>query len=189
LLRNEVPTTRVDVIDAWQRDAAFRDFFLSLLRAAPHASYFWETPPLVRDSLNEPFEFVLVNGPELTRFDAEPEAFRDHFETDRSGAPMLRFSNLGGDATLVVPRPIAAPSAYAHLAAFVRGAPVAQQHALWQATATAIEERIGDRPIWVSTAGLGVAWLHLRIDSRPKYYRHSPYTRLAPSPGSAARIE
>ena len=41
---------------------------------------------------------------------------------------------------------------------------------------TAIEA--GDMPLWVSTAGLGVSWLHVRLDARPKYYRHDAYTDL-----------
>jgi hypothetical protein len=28
---------------------------------------------------------------------------------------------------------------------------------------------------WVSTAGTGVPWLHVRRDTRPKYDRHAPY--------------
>ena len=42
----------------------------------------------------------------------------------------------------------------------------------------------GDAPTWVSTAGGGVAWLHVRLDSAPKYYTHRPYTRFA---GGGAR--
>lgn len=30
-------------------------------------------------------------------------------------------------------------------------------------------------PVWISTSGLGVPWLHVRIDDRPKYYQHAPY--------------
>ena len=39
----------------------------------------------------------------------------------------------------------------------------------------AMDSRVGARPIWLSTAGHGVAWLHVRLDSRPKYYLHAPY--------------
>ncbi len=34
-------------------------------------------------------------------------------------------------------------------------------------------------PVWLSTAGAGVSWLHVRLDDRPKYYGHGPY-RTAP---------
>ena len=32
-----------------------------------------------------------------------------------------------------------------------------------------------DAPAWVSTSGLGVSWLHIRIDTRPKYYSYAPF--------------
>ena len=51
------------------------------------------------------------------------------------------------------------------------------QHALWRTVGEAVSERITDRPLWLSTAGGGVAWLHVRLDSRPKYYGHTPYAR------------
>ena len=31
------------------------------------------------------------------------------------------------------------------------------------------------RPTWLSTEGSGVPWLHVRLDSRPKYYHHAAY--------------
>ena len=34
---------------------------------------------------------------------------------------------------------------------------------------------LSDQPLWVSTCGLGVYWLHVRLDSFPKYYRYAPY--------------
>ena len=33
-------------------------------------------------------------------------------------------------------------------------------------------------PVWVSTNGDGVAWLHVRIDERPKYYAYAPYRKF-----------
>ena len=36
----------------------------------------------------------------------------------------------------------------------------------------ALLQRLGARPVWLSTAGGGVDWLHVRLDDRPKYYRH-----------------
>lgn len=32
-----------------------------------------------------------------------------------------------------------------------------------------------DYPIWLSTSGLGVYWLHMRLDRRPKYYTYEPF--------------
>jgi hypothetical protein len=40
-----------------------------------------------------------------------------------------------------------------------------------------IERRLAtarDR-FWVSTSGLGVPWVHVRLDERPKYFQFGPY--------------
>jgi hypothetical protein len=76
---------------------------------------------------------------------------------------------------LVVPRPLAEASAYTHVARFFRFAPRAQQDELLRVLGTVVPTMLSDRPLWLSTAGLGVAWLHVRLDSRPKYYRFDRY--------------
>src|SRR5262249_55914637 len=146
--------------------------FTSLLAAAPYAAFRWETPPVTAASVSQPFEFVLLDRPGLAQR-PEPKAFAEHYA--RSVAGVAIFPNLGGDAILVVPCPLAPPSAYGHLAAFVRLAPASQQHALWRSVGEAMAGRIGERPVWLSTAGAGVSWLHVRLDDRPKYYGHGLY--------------
>jgi hypothetical protein len=102
----------------------------------------------------------------------EPAAFAGHFAPAQVVAI---FANRGGDALLVAPAPQEPPGAYAHLAAFARQAPMSQQHALWQAVGDAVARRLSTVPLWLSTSGLGVAWLHVRLDERPKYYTYAPY--------------
>jgi hypothetical protein len=36
-------------------------------------------------------------------------------------------------------------------------------------------DRVGERPIWLNSAGAGAAWFHVRLDLSPKYYSHRPY--------------
>jgi hypothetical protein len=33
------------------------------------------------------------------------------------------------------------------------------------------------RRFWISTSGLGVPWVHVRLDSYPKYYQYRPYAQ------------
>jgi hypothetical protein len=167
------PATFAEVLRGWQDDAAFRSLFNNLLADAPFAAFRWEMPPVTAATVTRPFEFVLLDSPELDGR-PDPGAFAEHLR----GAPqrgVVAFANLGGDAVLVVPCPQAAPLAYGHLAAFVRQAPEPQRHALWQTVAEAMARRLGTRPVWLSTAGAGVPWLHVRLDDRPKYYGYRPY--------------
>ena len=92
---------------------------------------------------------------------------------------IVSFANLSGDATLIVPSPRIGIDAYGHLAAFIRQAPSSQIDKLWRVIGSTVKSRIGKTPLWLSTAGGGVAWLHVRLDSYPKYYGYSPYTQIA----------
>jgi hypothetical protein len=162
------------VIRGWSADELFRAFWLSNLRAVEMAAYCWECPPVTAASWSQPFECAFVASPGLAQAPADPEAFAAHFRRDREA---VTFDNLGRDAVLVAPCPGPAGADYSHLASFTATAPQAQQDALWQAVGQAMEARVGARPAWLSTAGHGVAWLHVRLDDRPKYYQFAPYRR------------
>ncbi|MCI0637701.1 MAG: hypothetical protein L0Y72_28180 [Gemmataceae bacterium] len=170
--QENAPLTYADVLLLWKGDAAFRSFHSGLLEEAPFTTYRWETPPVTRATQDQPFEFVLLDSPGLAPT-PDRAAFATHFETAVDG--ICVFPNLGNDAILVVPSPLGPDEAYCHLAVFVREAPFSQRHALWQAVAEAMQERLGTKPVWLSTAGAGVSWLHVRLDSRPKYYGYAPY--------------
>jgi hypothetical protein len=164
--------TFADAIRGWQEDADFRALFNGWLTATPFAAFRWEMPALTDGTLRRPFEFVLLDAPGLDRR-PDPVPFAGHFPTAKDGVAV--FVNLGGDATLVVPSPAGDPSAYGHLAAFVRSAPPGQRDCLWRAVGAALARRVGPSPVWLSTAGAGVPWLHVRLDDRPKYYGYAPY--------------
>lgn len=178
-VRRYRPVTAADtnfgsMLDAWSRRADASRALIATLAGVPCRAFLWETPPVTRDSLDRPFEFVVTDCPELDRT-PDPAPFAEHFGPDP--ASCARFENLGGDATLVAPGPVPAPRASAHLGAFCRGAPVAAQLELWCEVAVALRAGLGASPLWLSTSGLGVAWLHVRLDSTPKYYSHAPYRR------------
>lgn len=175
LLSNNNPILYSEIIQFWQYNQEFRTFFISLLANAPFSAFFWETPAISHANINQVFEFVLVDSPYLANIKANPRDFAPHFATANPNELILRFQNLGNDALLVVPCPQASISVYGHIAAFMRQAPEAQKHALWQCVGLALEEQLNQYPTWVSTSGLGVYWLHIRLDSRPKYYTYSPY--------------
>jgi len=160
--------------EALTRDAAARTELTQ--RCGALAGAFWECVPTARDLADEPFRFVTLHSravaslrPDRSPFDAP---------LDRAVGPVATFDNLGRDAVLVAPVG-AVPAGCAHLASWCRTAPEAEQHALWEAVGHAVLAwwaRTPD-PLWVSTSGLGVSWLHVRLDRRPKYITHRPYRR------------
>ena len=99
------PVAYREILQAWQEDSSFIATLSSYWRhlLSPHSV---GKHPLVQNSGDRPFEFVLINSPDLDR---EPD--------------------------------------------------------------------VQTLPIWLNTAGGGVAWLHIRLDHRPKYYRYLPYKK------------
>jgi len=161
--------TWAQILEEWQHER-FAIEFSRALAAQPNRAFRWECPPLTTACTDEPVEFVLVDSPSLER-SAEIRPFSGHF----NGDAVVTFTNLGGDATLVVPAEVERSAEYAHLASFLRTAPESQHAALWAAVSQATTDRLSTKPLWLSTAGGGVPWLHVRLDDRPKYYAHAPY--------------
>ncbi|WP_145258791.1 DUF6940 family protein [Planctomycetes bacterium Pan216] len=177
MMREKSPLRFSEVLDLWREDHTFREFFSDYLSKLPYGSFRWETPPITNRTVDRPFEFVAIDAPNLERA-VDANAFANQFRAAGALHSVLTFPNLRGDAIMIVPAPRAQVSAYGHLGAFLRLAPPEQCDQLWQAIANAIELRLGTAPLWLSTAGMGVAWLHVRIDSRPKYYAHQPYCTM-----------
>ena len=166
LLQSDDPST-ADLLTALVRDASFSALYL-------------EFPPLTLATVDLPAECVLVRSRSLEAAAADSHPFEEHLA--HAAGDAVVFDNLGRDAVLVVPvprQPDRAP--YTHLAAFVRGCSAKQARCLWQSAAGAAAQRIGTTPLWVSTSGNGVPWLHVRLDSRPKYYQHVPYKTQPPA--------
>ena len=179
------PLTCGEVFQLWIGEASFRSFFAKILRDAPFDAYRWETPPVTKATLDREFQFVLIDCPPLAR-PADRRAFAEFFDAAAPEEQAIVFENLGRDATLVVPCPPGDAAAanvdhFAHLASFVRQADDEQVDAFWQLVGRTMCEKVGDQPLWLSTAGIGVAWLHVRLDQRPKYYAHRPYRDETPA--------
>lgn len=174
---DSAPLSYADVLTRWQNDSAFREYFFGLLIEAPFLAYRWETPPISIATASQPFEFVLLDSPSLA-CGPDTSAFAEHFSKSTPGG-IVEFANLGHDAILIVPSPIDVHSDYGHLAAFMRNSDMSQQHLLWRLVGEVTQRQLGKTPVWLSTAGAGVAWLHVRIDDWPKYYGYEPYRHAA----------
>jgi len=167
---------------------------LRIIRSAPYKAIFFETPPVTSATFQQqPMEFVLMDAPRLHTAASEhpdPHAFAQQFLQQNSNTNAVAFENLGGDARLIAPKP--PPPAvekndkllrrYAHLSSFCREAPAEEVVAVWRLAAQEYLQRIQQQvqPVWFSTSGLGIYWLHFRLDSVPKYYTYLPYKQQQP---------
>lgn len=165
-----------EFVDGLCDERRLRGALSEVIAASSHAAVYWETPGVTEARVGQAFEMVTVAAPALQSQRARPDAFAA--QLGGAGEDVRCFDNLGKDARLVVPCPLGPPFAYAHLARFVREGPGEQVDALWRRVGAAMREWWSMRPatpVWISTSGGGVPWLHVRLDTRPKYYSYAPY--------------
>lgn len=164
----------------------FLDDFVDVLRRGLQSfsdmdmtPYFFETPPVTLETLNSTvFEFVLVAAREFNQALPSPGNFQKYLKKCTDG--VVSFSNLGKDAILIVPCQLAheSPNPYTHLANFIRLGNERQIKLFWQEVARQMQKRLRvkqGKKVWISTCGLGVFWLHVRLDTSPKYYSYTAY--------------
>ena len=174
ILENQQKISFQQFFDLLIQNAAFRKFYNKLLADCKFEGYFWEHPPMTSGTLEKEYEFVLVKNKGLARIEPNPKAFATYFQKDQL---VVDFDNLGRNARLVAPCPVDQKD-YAHLARFTRQASESQLDAFWQRVGEQYLETIKKGKRWLSTSGLGVYWLHIRIDKVPKYYSHKTYRGL-----------
>jgi hypothetical protein len=148
---------------------------------------FLEMPPITLENYTSmSFEITLVPYPEFSNLQPNYSPFKEKFDfsCDSSGVrkSVVTFLNLAGDSLLIVPCPVfdegGKPRDFGHLMKFVQLAEPRLMLELWRRVAEEVVQWLTAHPgqrLWVSTSGLGVSWLHLRLDTRPKYYHYLPY--------------
>ncbi len=174
---NNGPISFQDLFLALSDDLSFANWYTDLLAASEFPAFFWEHPSLTNASISQQAQFVTIDAPELAKTRADSITFEQQFS---SATPALTavFENLGRNAVLVTPCAGDDAQSCAHLATFVRNATAARAQDFWRTLGRTVLTNICDRPLWLSTSGLGVSWLHVRLDSKPKYYQHGPYTTM-----------
>ena len=153
----------------------FRLYYNSVLSECEFEGFFWEHFPISHRSIEKDYEFVLLKDDFLYQMKPEPSIFSAYFEVSKN---VVDFLNLGKDARLIVPTPEGDPDHYVHLGVFTRNAPKDQIDDFWKRVGEIYSKSIRKEKRWLSTCGLGVYWLHVRIDSIPKYYKHQEYKVL-----------
>lgn len=153
--------------------------FLDVVNQYP-GDYFFEMPPLDRKTFHRPFEFVLTPATFKPRV-ANPKAFSAHFKDHKNNIAV--FPNLTKESLLIAPTPILhsphpkKDTMYLNLSHFLREGPPSQIRQLLSCLSQTLMTRLSEisKPVYVSTSGQGVPWLHVRLDPVPKYYTYVPY--------------
>lgn len=168
----DIPISNKRFLELLRDSGPFRSFYNDLLSNSGYDAFFWENKPVTRDTLNSAYECNLVKSDFLAGRSPDSQTFSQYFKENE---PVVVFPNLGKDARLIVPCPEKDLSVYTHIGNFVKDAGKTQIHEFWKQVGKQTLSLTGQKKKWLSTSGLGVFWLHARIDSFPKYYQTEEY--------------
>ena len=164
-----------EVFELWGSSSAFVAFYVDELIKLDYQAFYWEHPAIKTAFLPKKYECTLQKSQVLEHRNVNENAFKDYLYSKEK---VVDFINLGGDARLVAPTKQTAKEAYKHLGKFIRLAEAEQIIQVFKRVGILIFEELEKRKlIWLNTAGLGVIWLHIRMDTRPKYYKTNSYKK------------
>merc|ERR1712232_1351495 len=145
-------------------------------------TFFWECRPVTKAKVATlDYEFVMIHAPDMNLKATDGNAFDDKFEKDKGTMAFIQFmtpSPPPKETNLMAPArapgkdkdsPPTPLEVYRSISSFFRGAPTEQKHNMLKLLGSHMPVRLsqlkdGNRPLWCSTAGYDVAWLHLRLD-------------------------
>lgn len=175
ILEDGSPISNRNFLELLRDSQPFRKFYNRFLADTDYDAFFWENKPMTDQKLGDDYECNILNSNFLAGRSPDAQTFRQYFDENKK---VVTFPNLGNDAELIVPCPQNENACYTHIGSFVRKADDDQIDEFWRVTGHEAHRAIGSKPKWLSTSGLGVFWLHARIDTIPKYYQTKEYKRV-----------
>lgn len=175
ILQDGSPLSNKEFLELLRDSQPFRKFYNAFLADLEYDAFFWENRPLTNQTMENDYECNIINSDFLAGCSSDSHTFRQYFDDNKK---VVTFPNLGNDAELIVPCPENQDSIYTHIGCFVRQANSDQIDDFWRITGDETLKSIGSTPKWLSTSGLGVFWLHVRIDTVPKYYQTEEYKKV-----------
>ncbi len=173
------PLTFKDAFELLGKSKYLSSFTLLLtktLQSIKFKHFFIEMPAVNSTLMTQQFEFVILDAPEFENKKADPSDFIEHMKKDKT---VVSFENLRKDAMLIVPCPCETNSSgFLDLKSFLVNAKNSQIVEFWKEITKNLFFVVENHPykkVWCSTSGLGVSWLHFRLDSKPKYYKYNDF--------------
>jgi hypothetical protein len=162
-----------EVFKLWRDNADFIEFYKDELIKLNYQAFYWEHPAIKEAFLDKNYECILQRSKPLEHLASNESAFKDYLDSKEK---VVDFMNLGKNARLIVPTKKTDRAIYNHLGLFIRLAEKEQIIEVFKRVGVSIFKEIKTQKlIWLNTAGLGVIWLHIRMDTKPKYYKTKRY--------------
>jgi len=166
------------------KDKEFLKIFRETLNNATDelSAYFWECIPVSNKTIDKEFEFVATKNEELEKITQNYSAFQGYINQALNNY-VTSFLSLHKNATLIIPIPKNNANGevnYKNLKEFTANSSLEQWEEFWQKVGEEMEEslfRANGATRWLSTSGLNVYYLHVRINNSPKHYVYEEYLR------------
>lgn len=145
--------------------------------------FIWRTSCLdARENNN--FQQEFIPEPFLRKNNhPNPTDLKKHLDSKKNENQhhVVSFKNLSGDTLLIVPKERIGKN-FSSLYYFMKEASDIQQRIFWKRVALEAKNQLKHHPyIYISTEGTGVAYLHVRICTYPKYYGNSKLRKIIKS--------
>ena len=131
----------------------------------PDIPFMWKCKPI--SNLDDKFMYQFHKA----KFPQEQDlnSFSKYFKNYKNSKKIVSFPNLSKSTQLVVPYPNENKN-YSHLQLFLQNASKQQQQNLWKKIAEVFIKEFNDNnKLYLSTHGLGINYLHIRIKGSPDY--------------------
>jgi hypothetical protein len=167
--------TRKEFFELLTISSQFRQTIIDLFANYDCDSVYWEFPPYYANAQHLNAEFTFVNTKGFGK--ANINAFVEYF--DKSINEIVVFPNISKDALLISVSDNKNNEYDSHIMNFMKYHPsVETKHNLLKTIGENMLCHTNNAgPIWLSTSGKGVQWLHVRISTTPKYYKCVAYTQ------------
>lgn len=144
--------------------------------------FIWRTSVLNYNykKTNLPYKEEFIENNSLICERQDLEIYKEHFQKNKNKNKKyaIYFPNLSGDTMLIVPVPRKNKN-FSNLFYFMNNASNTHQEEFWKVVVRQAKKMLKKYDnIWISTHGLGVDYLHVRICTYPKYYQNSKLKNL-----------
>jgi hypothetical protein len=168
-----------DVLDSWESG-----IFLKMPKNITKP-FLWRTSVLDKNE-TLPYKEEFVEDKRLqgrkqdySPFLKKPSSLLSKKNEDKKYA--IHSINLPKDTILIIPKP-RTNKKFTSIYYFIKNASHLQQKEVWKLVAKQAREMLKKHDkIWISSQGLGVNYLHIRICSFPKYYEKSKLQKIPKS--------
>lgn len=147
----------------------FRNEIINIFIDSQFTDVFWEFPQYSANTSNNLAEFMLIESFPFGQ--ADSSSFAEHLKNKEDNQVVI-FKNLSGDTKLIaINSHNTGNQTFCHIMEFMKKTSYENKHNLLiKIGKEMIIYTNSTKPVYLSTHGHGVPWLHVRICSKPKYY-------------------